>query len=171
MMINKELMNRNECFGCGHDNEHGLQIEIRRSPEGAAALVGKLTPKPHMAGFPGIVHGGAIYAALDCLAAWTATMARPEKAIWILKSASVRYLRPTLVGGDVTLSGEVIDEAGEMEPVSVKTEARDEAGKRLVEAKFTVVPLPREKFLRVSGLESIPDNWVQFMDAEFSEAG
>jgi hypothetical protein len=96
-MLNQALLPHNVCFGCGHENPDGLHIEIYRDADHPDRLKGIFRPDSHMAGFPGITHGGVIYTALDCLAAWVpAVLRRAAKAIWILRSASMTYHKPAL---------------------------------------------------------------------------
>ena len=163
MIINKDLFPENACFGCGHENEHGMRIEIRQAPDGVVGLVGTFVPRPHMSGFPGITHGGAIYSALDCLAAWTPTILKPqERAIWILRSASIKYLRPTYPGTKVALETEI---TGDGTPLEVRAKACDESGGLLVRATFKVVSLSPERFVEVAGLDEFPEEWNKFLDA------
>lgn len=163
-ILNRDLLQENVCFGCGHENPYGLKIEIKRDPEDDDCLVGIFNPKSHMIGFPGITHGGAIYTALDCMAFWTPTLLRSEtKAFWILRSANIRYVRPAYEGKILLLSGCIEQEGDQWDSVMVRTEARDEKGKLLTEAKFEVVPLPLDKFKKVAGIEELPKNWRDFI--------
>lgn len=163
-MVNEALLPGNVCFGCGHQNAAGLRIEIRRDPAAPARLVGTFDPPGHMIGFPGITHGGAIYTALDCIAAWTPTALRTDvKAIWILRQATIEYLRPAAQGRRLFLSAEIERDGQGLEPVVVRAQARDEAGALLAEGTFKVVPLPARKFKQVAGIERLPDNWSRLL--------
>jgi len=51
------------CFGCGVDNPHGLQLQFRVDPDGAAE--GSWIPDTKWEGLQGIVHGGIITTLLD----------------------------------------------------------------------------------------------------------
>jgi acyl-CoA thioesterase FadM len=160
-LLNVDLLPANTCFGCGHDNPRGLRIEIRRDPDSADRLLGLLHTDEYFAGFPGITHGGALYTALDCLAAWVPKVLRPEaKAIWILRSASVTYHRPAPAGRPVLLSGAIASEAGPAAPMEVRCQGSAESGTVLVEAAFKVVPLSPEKFVSISGIDALPPNWA-----------
>ena len=86
----------NVCFGCGQDNPDGLQILISRDPANAERILGEFKAQNHMIGFPGITHGGAIYTALDCMATWSGMVLRGTKAMWILRSAEIKYHRPAM---------------------------------------------------------------------------
>ena len=51
-----------ECFVCGPDNPIGLHLVFRLEDD---ACVSEFTPGPNHVGYPGVVHGGMIYSALD----------------------------------------------------------------------------------------------------------
>lgn len=163
-LLNRDLLQGNICFGCGHENPNGLKIEIRRDPEDDDRIVGIFNPTSHMIGFPGITHGGAIYTALDCMAFWAPTILKRKKEVfWILRAAHIRYVRPAHEGKPLSLSGWIEKEDRHVEFVVVRTEARDEKGRLLAEAKFEVVPLGLDKFKKVAGLEELPKNWSDFI--------
>jgi acyl-coenzyme A thioesterase PaaI-like protein len=166
-MLNQALLPHNVCFGCGHENPDGLHIEIYRDADHPDRLKGIFRPDSHMAGFPGITHGGVIYTALDCLAAWVpAVLRRAAKAIWILRSASMTYHKPALEGQVIHLVG-FIEEQGDLhEAMTVGTKALNERGELLAEGKFKVIPLPADKFQKITGIQEIPKNWRQFMGEE-----
>ena len=87
-VLNRALLPGNTCFGCGHHNAAGLHIDVVRDPEEAQVLRGRFEPTADMIGFPGIVHGGAIFTALDCLSTWVAIVLGPNReAAWVLRSA------------------------------------------------------------------------------------
>ena len=52
----------NECFVCGPDNPIGLHLVFRLED---GACVSEFTPGRDHVGYPGVVHGGMIYSALD----------------------------------------------------------------------------------------------------------
>jgi acyl-coenzyme A thioesterase PaaI-like protein len=159
-ILNRDLLPGNTCFGCGHENPGGLQIEIRRDPEKVDQLIGTFNPTHRTTGFPGIIHGGAIFTALDCMAFWTLTILRKEvKAFWILRSANIRYLRPAHDGTPLHLVSYIINEGERGDPADVHAEARDTDGNLLAMGQFTVVPLSPVKFQEVTNIEEIPENW------------
>ncbi len=41
-LINKNFLEDNDCFGCGHVNEHGLKIAVFRDAEDETRLLGRL---------------------------------------------------------------------------------------------------------------------------------
>ncbi len=52
----------NNCFVCGPDNSAGLHLVFRLV---AGECVARFTPGDQHVGYPGVVHGGLIYSALD----------------------------------------------------------------------------------------------------------
>jgi len=167
VVINRDLLPHNICFGCGHDNPDGLHIEIRRDADHKDRLLGFFTPGENHLGFPGIAHGGVLYSAMDCLAAWTpAVLHREVKALWVLRSASITYHKPARLNHPVTFSGRITEEGKPWEAVHVATEARDERGTLLAEGQFKVIPLPPERFKKISGVDELPENWAAFFAAQ-----
>jgi acyl-coenzyme A thioesterase PaaI-like protein len=163
-VVNISLLPGNVCFGCGHENHHGLRIEITRHPSETEMLLGRFKPADYMVGFPGITHGGAIYTAMDCMAAWTPRVFRADTtAIWILRSATVKYLRPAFQGRQLTLEASIASEGRQWEPVTVSTRAFDANGNLLVQGSFKVVPLSAERFKEVAGIDELPPDWSRHL--------
>jgi len=162
--VNHDLLPDNACYGCGPFNPHGLQIVIERDPASSDRLEATFSPRPHMVGFPGITHGGAIFTALDCLAAWVPSALRPgAQALWLLRSATITFHRPSPGERPMRLTGTIASEAGPGAPMVVHTEAHGEDGALLVAADFKVVPVSEERFLQITGLPEIPPNWRAFV--------
>jgi acyl-coenzyme A thioesterase PaaI-like protein len=165
--LNHELLPDNTCYGCGPLNPHGLQITVSRDPSNAERLHATFSPQPHMVGFPGITHGGAIFTALDCLAAWVPSALRPNvRALWLLRSATITFHRPALSTQPILFVGTITSDGGSESPMIVHTEAHDPQGALLAAADFKVVPIPEERFLQITGLPDIPPNWRAFLERE-----
>jgi acyl-coenzyme A thioesterase PaaI-like protein len=160
-----ELLPGNECFGCGPANTNGLAISVVHDPADPMRIRGEFRPQPHMTGFPGITHGGAIYTALDCMATWSGMLLRKTKALWLLRSASVKYHRPAFQASPIALSA-WIEEDGDPDPwkaIAVRAEARDTGGNLLADGVFKVIPLPPDKFKAVTGIAELPANWMHWL--------
>lgn len=163
-ILNRDLLPHNTCFGCGLENPAGLHIEVYGDPAVDRELRARFMPSPAMTGFPGITHGGAIYTALDCLSTWVATLLGPNRgAAWVLRSAEIVYRAPALSDAALDLAGRVHEQAGPWEPLVVRGEARRTDGTLCVEGTFKVVPLSTEKFLGITGIERLPENWKAFL--------
>lgn len=60
------------CYGCGKDNEHGMQIRSNWEGESDVAVC-HWTPKPHHCGGVDFMNGGVIATIFDCHTVATAT--------------------------------------------------------------------------------------------------
>jgi acyl-coenzyme A thioesterase PaaI-like protein len=81
------------CFGCGHANLFGLQLEARRTAEGAVEA--RFFVKQDHQGPPGIAHGGVVTTALDeamALAVWDGS------GLTVTARLEVELLAPAPVG-------------------------------------------------------------------------
>ncbi len=102
------------CFGCGSQNEHGLQIKSTWDGSVATCV---WTPKPYHTGGPDWVYGGLIASLMDCHCAAAAMYTAYEAAGRAVDSAprlyyltawlKVEYLRPTPIGKPLTLIAKV----------------------------------------------------------------
>jgi acyl-coenzyme A thioesterase PaaI-like protein len=164
MTDNQLILPENVCFGCGQDNAHGLGITVHRDPPDPRRILGKFAPQDHMIGFPGITHGGVIYTAMDCMATWTGMVLRNSKALWVLRSATMKYHQPALQGQPLSLSATIED--GDDDPwkaIGVKIEARNSKGELLAEGQFKCIPLPPGKFKAITGMKELPANWNRLL--------
>ena len=102
------------CWGCGRNNEHGLQIKSYWDGEETVAT---WHPEPYHLAFPGALNGGIIAALIDCHSTNTANAAANKAEGHELSSGTVRtyvtgslfvkYLKPTPVDKPVTLRAHV----------------------------------------------------------------
>ncbi|MGW3956801.1 PaaI family thioesterase [Streptomyces sp. NPDC004752] len=96
-----------QCFGCGHDQPHGLHLEARAG-EGVT-LTAEFTVQPAHQGAPGLAHGGVLATALD------ETLGSLN---WLLRTIAVTgrlesdFVRPVPVGTTLHLAAEVTAVAG-----------------------------------------------------------
>jgi acyl-coenzyme A thioesterase PaaI-like protein len=166
IILNHTLLPGNSCFGCGVENPGGLAVEIFDDPDGERVLRARFTPTETMVGFPGIVHGGVIFTAMDCLSTWVATLLGPNRgAAWVLRSATAVYHYPAPSGEPLELLGRVREQGELWEPVVVATEARRTDGELCVQGEFKVVPLTHERLVEIAGLDQLPENWRRFLHA------
>jgi acyl-coenzyme A thioesterase PaaI-like protein len=166
-LLSAEVLPENVCFGCGPANANGLGVAVFRDPGDPRRILGKFTPKEYMIGFPGITHGGAVYTALDCMATWSGMVLRKTKAMWVLRSATMKYHRPAHQGRPIALSAGIEEEEGDpWQAISVRAEARDANGNLLAEGIFKVIPLPLEKFKAMTGIGELPESWAHWLTAD-----
>ncbi|MEU6281782.1 PaaI family thioesterase [Streptomyces sp. NPDC047028] len=95
------------CFGCGHEQPHGLHLEARAG-EGVS-LTAEFTVQAAHQGAPGLAHGGVLATALD------ETLGSLN---WLLRTIAVTgrletdFVRPVPVGTTLHLEAEVTAVAG-----------------------------------------------------------
>lgn len=154
----------NVCFGCGQENPEGLRISVSRDPTNAERIQGEFQAQDHMIGFPGITHGGAIYTALDCMATWSGMVLRGTKAMWVLRSAEMKYHRPAMQAEPLSLSATITSDGEEWDAIEVIAEAREPGGQLLAEGVFKVIPIPPEKFKIMTGINKLPEGWSEWLE-------
>ena len=161
--INHSIMPTGSCYGCGAGNEQGLCIDVYHDQE-HDRLLGILKPREALAGFPGITHGGAVFTAMDCMASWSGLLlSGGPQAIWVLRSAQVKYHRPPPQDRDIELAAVIPERAVDWQPTVVQIEARDADANLLVSGDFKIVPLPVSRFLEITGLDALPPEWAAWM--------
>ncbi len=112
-------MGENVCFGCGHHNPEGLQIESRW--EGDLAIC-QWTPTQTYWGWPNIVNGGVIATLVDCHCMGTAMAAAylaEERSLssdpiyrYATGSLSLRYHKPTPADQPLILKASIMEQKG-----------------------------------------------------------
>ncbi len=156
--INERILAGNTCFGCGLWNERGLRMKIYR--EGPGRVRGVFTAPEFGAGFPGMVQGGIVFAALDCLTAW-ALMPEQEllEVFPITRTARVTYVKAARVGDEIALTGEVVQQSERPPGALVRGVARNAAGEKLVEGEYEFVMLTPAKIKKLVGIDELPEHY------------
>lgn len=105
-----------QCFGCGADNEHGMQIKSYWDGE---EMVCRWTPRPyHTAVGLSILCGGVGATIMDCHSMWTAMVTVWQREgldatdsdlpMYLTRSLKIDYLRPTPLNQELTLRARVV---------------------------------------------------------------
>lgn len=143
----QELIPRNHCWGCGADNDQGLQLKSYRDGDGAVSI---WQPRPpFFAGPTHILNGGIVASLIDCHSVCTA-IAEAYRAegrdigsppdIWCATaSLSVTFLHPTPLDAPVTLRAKVIDRTGRRATVSCSLESH---GRECARGEVVAVRVP-----------------------------
>jgi acyl-coenzyme A thioesterase PaaI-like protein len=132
------------CFGCGRNNAKGHQL---KSYAGADTVVAHFTPEPHHISIPGFVYGGLLASLADCHA--MATAAAAEMAAnnsfegpaprYVTAALHVDYLKPTALGVELKIEGQVKEQSERKKVVAVTISA---AGIVTVRAEAVAVKIP-----------------------------
>ena len=102
------------CYGCGSLNRHGHRIKTHWDGDES---VTRFTPEPFHTAVPGFVYGGLIASLIDCHSTGTAAAAmyraegREMDTLpafrFVTGSLNVSYLKPTPLGIELELRGQV----------------------------------------------------------------
>ncbi len=100
------------CWGCGKNNNHGLQLKSYWDDE---EVVASFTPKDYHLAFPGILNGGIISTLIDCHGTGTANAyghkmkgtKNGEHFMYVTGSLFVKFIRPTPLKKPVSLRAKV----------------------------------------------------------------
>lgn len=93
------------CFVCGANNPHGLQLQFRHED---GEIRADFLPKEHHAGYRGLVHGGVLGAALDEIMFWAAAYA--TRKFHVSVELSVRYAKKVETGQPYLLVARLVRE-------------------------------------------------------------
>ena len=122
------------CFGCGHQNEHGLKLRFRVTEN--REVEAEYTAPEAFCGAPGVVHGGIQAALLDEVLGIAAHVGDPAEDVDIATvDFRIRFRRPTpanaplmvrgrlmrVEGRDYFVNGEIVASDGE---ILTRAEAR-----------------------------------------------
>jgi len=93
------------CFGCGQKNPAGLRLAFYETEDGVES---EYTVPPHLAGPPGIAHGGIQATILDetlCVAAFA------KAGIQVVTGEmTIRYLRPVPTAALILARGRIVEQ-------------------------------------------------------------
>jgi len=138
------------CYGCGRLNDHGHQIKSYW--EGDESVC-RFTPKPHHIAIPGYVYGGLIASLIDCHGTGTAAAAAyraegrgmdtdPPRR-FLTASLKVDYLKPTPLGVELEIRGQVKEVKGRKVTVTAQLSAN---GVVCATGEIICVQVPEEWF-------------------------
>lgn len=150
------------CFVCGVENSHGLGMRFHAEGDSVHA---EFVPNSQHAGYPGLLHGGAIGAVLDEAMFWAASHGTGRMHVSV--DLSIRYRRKVLVGETHRVEARLVQTRSTM----CKTEASlvDAAGKVCATATGKFMPLPEEDIPRVLA-DFCPDSKTVDPDHYISDA-
>lgn len=121
------LVHHELCFGCGHANLFGLQLEAVRTADGG--VEGRFFVKQDHQGPPGFAHGGVMSTALDEA---MALLALDDHGPAPTVRLEIDLLAPVPIGSFVTVRAEAVEE-GERR-LTLRAEALGEDGQPLARA-------------------------------------
>jgi acyl-coenzyme A thioesterase PaaI-like protein len=136
------------CWGCGRNNEHGLQLQSFWEDD---EVVATWTPKEHHLAFPGVLNGGIIATLIDCHGTGTANAAAHKEVgeserhfLHVTAGISVKFLRPTPLDKPVTLRARITEMSEHKITVSCTLYSGDV---KCVTGEVVTVRVDQSKFL------------------------
>lgn len=91
-----------DCFGCGAENPHGLQMKFVTNGEKVKSSV---TIPAHLRGWHHIVHGGVISTIADEIMAWAAI--HLLKRFILTKTMTTKFFKPVFIGSKLIAYGSI----------------------------------------------------------------
>ena len=126
------------CFVCGAQNVHGLQLKFRQ--EGGEVRA-DFTPQPHHAGFRGIIHGGILSTVLDEAMFWAAAVA--TRRFGLAVELNVRFVKKVSVGDALTVVAAFVADKGRL--WESRAELRRDDGSVVARATCKQMPMSAEE--------------------------
>ncbi|HON80617.1 MAG TPA: PaaI family thioesterase [Spirochaetota bacterium] len=117
------------CFGCGAENEHGLQLKLKFDEDTKTAY-GDFTAHQKLEGPPNIIHAGVIAALLD------ETMITVNKYLDFMTltgEITIRYLQPAYIHENLYIRGWYVKKNKKI--IENRAEIENEMGKIVARAK------------------------------------
>ena len=134
-----KLPNSKDCFVCGLENVHGLQLAFYK--EGGDSIVVNYTVPERFQGYPGVVHGGIVTTMLDEILGRVFMFDDPNRFMFTAK-LTTRYRHPVPIGEPLKMVGSVIKDRGRI--AEAKAELFGPDGSLLAEAEGLLVTLPED---------------------------
>jgi uncharacterized protein (TIGR00369 family) len=94
-----------KCFVCGQDNPRGLRIQFIAK---ADHVIAEFIPKPFLAGYENVVHGGIISTLLDEAMIWAAYVSRG--CFGVTAELTVRFRKPMMVNQSYQIIAKMLDD-------------------------------------------------------------
>ncbi len=125
-----------QCFVCGQRNTQGLKLRFRRD---GAKVASEFVPRPEFQGYPGLLHGGVLFAALDEVMSRIPMLERQ----WMVTAKVVyRHRKPVRTGDRLRLEAELLRRRGRMMEVRARALLPD--GSVAAEAEGLLARIPDE---------------------------
>jgi acyl-coenzyme A thioesterase PaaI-like protein len=117
------------CFGCGIENERGLQLKLRYDPDTKTAY-GEYVAGQDLEGPPNIIHSGIIATILD---ETMVTVNKYLEVVTITGEMTIRYLQPAFINERLYIRGWYVKKNKRI--IENRAEIENEMGKIVARAK------------------------------------
>ena len=140
-MVEAQVREYPNCFGCGNSNPIGLQLDLRLED---GTLVTQFTPQEEHQGWPDLVHGGIITALLYEV---LENFLYYQGILTMMKSMETRFRRPAVTGSTVFARSWLMARSGR--EIEVSASLTGEQGQLIAEGKATLVELTQEQLSKI----------------------
>lgn len=130
----RSLKNSRWCFGCGKENEAGLQLEFEMRSDGK--LRTRFTPRPIHVGWEGVLHGGLMATLLDEV---MLAYLYHHGVDAVTAELSVRFRQPSRIGEELVVHAWEERRRGRLVEMRAKAERE---GKEVARARARCLKLP-----------------------------
>lgn len=96
--------NSKDCFVCGLENRHGLQLSFYQDDDGQ--VIAETTVPARFQGYPGVVHGGILASMLDEIA-MRAAMVDDHNRFMVTARMALRYRKQVPIEQPLRLVGHI----------------------------------------------------------------
>jgi uncharacterized protein (TIGR00369 family) len=117
------------CFGCGEENERGLQLKLRYDPDTKTAY-GEYVAGQDLEGPPNIIHSGIIATILD---ETMVTVNKYQEVVTLTGEMTIRYLQPAFINERLHIRGWYVKKNKRI--IENRAEIENEMGKIVARAK------------------------------------
>ena len=136
-MVEGQVQEHPNCFGCGDSNPSGLGLDLRLED---GFLVTEFTPKGEHQGWPDIVHGGIITALLYEV---LENFPYYNGIVTMMRSMETTFRRPAATGVTVIAKSWFVVRSGR--EIEVSASLTSEQGQLIAEGKATLLELTQDQ--------------------------
>ena len=160
MVHTHKLPNSKNCFACGVENEHGMQLEFYADEQGGA-VCHTVVPQ-RFESYPGMVNGGVVAAMLDEMAIRAFLVDDPNRLMYTAK-LTTRYRQHVPIDQPLHLTGRILSDRGRRGEAEARLYGPD--GALLAEAEALMVEVDAGELddLELQGL-----GWRVYTDEELA---
>lgn len=145
-----------ECFGCGTENSHGLQMCFESNGE---MIRSKVIMEPRFRGWGSLIHGGILSTMLDETMGWTAVCLTGRFVL--TRTMQVAFRRPVRIGAVLTVTAYIQEQVRDKRALVV-AEIHDETGDLCASSEGGFALFSKKQFLR---MQIVPEEDIATMEA------
>lgn len=147
------------CFACDPRNDLGLRLRFFADDERGEVFT-RIKPEGHLAGFPGILHGGVQCALVDEVAFWA--MFDKLRKIGVTVKIDMDFLSAVRTSSLLEVRGKIEEIQGRR--VFVNVNILDDEGRASTRARVVYYIPKRKAVFRIMGRERFKEEFLRYLD-------